>query len=68
MNLSSLAGSRVVAFLPQEARDIDNDHVLHPLFHHRLNFGPIRLISIAHAFNYRIAILRDGAKLAADSG
>ena len=39
MNLSSLARSRVVAFLPQEVRDIDNDHVLHPFFHHRLNFG-----------------------------
>ena len=31
MNLSSLARSRVVAFLPQEARDIDDD-VLNPFF------------------------------------
>ena len=68
MNLSSLARSRVVAFLPQEARDIDNDHVLHPFFHHRLDVGPIRLTSIAPAFNYRIAVLRDGAKLAARVG
>ena len=55
-------------FLPQEARDIDNDHVLHPFFHHRLGVGPIHLTSIAHAFNYRIAVLWDGAKLAARVG
>ena len=65
MNLSSLACNLVVAFLPQEARDIDDDHVLHPFSHHRLDVGPIRLTSIAHAFNYRIAVLRDGVKLAA---
>ena len=64
MNLSSLAHSRVVAFLPQEAIYIDDDHVLHPFFHHQLDVGPIRLTSIAHVFNYRIAVLRDGAKLA----
>ena len=28
-------------------------------------FSPIRLTSIAHAFNYRIAVLQDGAKLPA---
>ena len=50
INLSSLDRSRVVAFLPQEARDIYDDHFLNPFF--------------AHAF-YRIAVLRDGAKLAA---
>ena len=54
--------------MSQEARDIDNDHVLHTFFHHRLDVGPIRLTSITHAFNYRIAVLRDGAKLAARVG
>ena len=68
MNLSSLARSRVVAFLPQEARYIDDDHVLHLFFHHQLDVGPIRLTSIAQTFNYRIAVLRDGAKLAARVG
>ena len=68
MNLSSLARSRVVAFLSQEARDIDDDHVLHLFFHHRLDVGPIHLTSNAHAFNYSIAVLRDGAKLAARVG
>ena len=68
MNLSSLTRSRVDAFLPQVARSIDVDHVLHPFFNHRLDVGPIHLTSIAHASNYRIAVLRDGAKQAARVG
>ena len=57
MNLSSISRSRVDAFLPQEAKN-----------NHRLDVGPIRLTSIAHAFNYRIAVLRDGVKQAARVG
>ena len=41
---------------------------LHPFFMHQLDVGPIRLTSIAHAFNYCIAILRDGVKSAARVG
>ena len=33
-----------------------------------MDVGPIRLTSIAHAFNYRIAVLRDGVKSAARVG
>ena len=33
---------------------------LHPFFVHKLDSGPIRLMTIAHAFNYRVAVLRDG--------
>ena len=29
-----------------------------------MDSGPIRLITIAHAFNYRAAVLRDGVKSA----
>ena len=58
----------VMAILQNEARYIDDNHVLHPFFHHRLDVGPIRLTSIAHAFNYRIAVLRDGVKPAARVG
>ena len=68
MNLSSLTRSRVDAFLPQEARNIDIDHVLQPFCNHCVDVGPIRLTSIAYAFNYRIAVLRDGAKQAARVG
>ena len=38
---------------------------MYPFYCHRLDVGPIRLTSIAHAFNYRIAVLWDGVRLAA---
>ena len=37
-------------------------HVLHPLSVNRFNAGPVRLASIPHAFDYRIAVLWDGSK------
>ena len=37
---------------------------LHPFFVHKLDAGPIWLVTIAHAFNYRVAVLRDGVKSA----
>ena len=57
-----------MALPPHEARYIDDNHVLHPFIHHRLDVEPIHLTSIAHAFNYRIAVLRDGVKPAAHVG
>ena len=35
---------------------------------HRLDVGPICLTTIAHTFNYRVAVLRDGVKSAARVG
>ena len=35
---------------------------VHPYFTHRLAAGPICLATIAHAFNYRVAVLRDGVR------
>ena len=43
---------------------IDPGHGLHPFSVNRFDAGPVRLASIAHAFDYCIAVLRDGAKLA----
>ena len=43
---------------------IDGSCVLHPFSLHKLDAGPIRLMTIAHAFNYRMAVLRDGVKSA----
>ena len=37
---------------------------LHPFFAHKLDAGPIRLATIAHAFNYWVAVLKDGVKSA----
>ena len=37
---------------------------IHSFFAHKLDAGPIRLVTIAHAFNYRVAVLRYGVKSA----
>ena len=37
---------------------------LHLSFAHKLDSGPIRLMTIAHAVNYQVAVLRDGVKSA----
>ena len=36
---------------------------LHPLSVHKLDSGPIRLATITHAFNYRVAVMRDGVSI-----
>ena len=47
---------------------IDGSCVLHPFTTHKLDAGPIRLLTISHAFNYRMAVLRDGVKSAVRIG
>ena len=47
---------------------IDGSCVLHQFTLHKLDAGPIWLMTIAHAFNYRMAVLRDGVKSAAQVG
>ena len=47
---------------------MDATSSLHPLFMHRLDVGPIRLTTIAHVFNYQVAVLRDGVKSATRVG
>ena len=44
---------------------MDTTNSLHPFFVHRLDAGPIRPKTIAHAFNYCVTVLRDGVKSAA---
>ena len=43
---------------------IDNSSALHPFFPHKSDVGPVRQMTIAHAFNCRMAVLRDGVKSA----
>ena len=43
---------------------VDSSCVLHPFYVHKLDSGPVRLMTIAHAFNYCVAVLRDGARSA----
>ena len=68
MDVSSGSPGTVVTFLRQEVLLADATISLHPFFMHQLDFGPIRLTTIAHAFNYRVAVLRDGVKSAARVG
>ena len=43
-----------------QAVEIDSSCVIHPFYIHKMDSGPLRLMTIAHAFNYRVAVLRDG--------
>ena len=62
MDVSSGTHGSVVTFLPQEVLLVDATISLHPFFMHRLDVGSIRPTTIVHAFNYRVAVLRDGVK------
>ena len=68
MDVSSAAlSSAVVSFL-QKVLFVDATSNLHPFFTQRLDSSPIRITTIAHAFNYRVAVLRDGVKSATRVG
>ena len=64
VDVSSGAHDSVVTFFPQEVLLADTTISLHPFFMHRLDVGPISLTTIAHAFNYRVTVWRDGIKSA----
>ena len=36
---------------------VDSSCVFHPFYVHKLDSGPVRLMTIAHAFNYCVAVL-----------
>ena len=50
------------------ALKIDDACALHPFSVHKSYAGPVCLMTIAHAFNYRMAVLRDGVKSAVRVG
>ena len=62
MDASSGSPGSAVTFLPQEVLLVDATISLHPFFMHQLDVGPSKIV---HAFNYRVAVLRDGVKSAA---
>ena len=62
--LTVSVGPPVIPFATSAIR-IDDTSVLHPFFPpKKSDAGPIRLMTIAHAFNYRMAVLRNGVKSA----
>ena len=46
------------------SEELDSSSVIHPFHVHKMDSGPVRLMTIAHAFNYRVAVLRDGVRSA----
>ena len=44
--------------------ELDSSCVIHPFHVHKMDSGPVRLMTIAHAFNYRVAVLQDGVRSA----
>ena len=48
--------------------EVDSSCVIHPFCTHKMDSGPVRLMTIAHAFNYRVAVLRDGVRSAVRVG
>ena len=43
---------------------VDSSCVLHPFYVHKLDSDPVRLMTIAHAFNYHVAVQQDAVRLA----
>ena len=66
--VSSAALSSAMVPFSQAILRVDVSCDLHPFFAHKLDAGPIQLATIAHAFNYRVAVLRDGVKSATRVG
>ena len=60
MDVTSAPLSAALMPVTPSVLHVDVSCALHPLFVHKLDSGPIRLMTIAHAFNYRVAVLRDG--------
>ena len=56
--LTGSVGPEAIPF-PTTAIRMDDTCTLYPFSPHKSDAGPIRLMTIAHAFNYRMAVLRD---------
>ena len=54
--------------LDSKTVELDSSCVIHPFYVHKMDSGPVRLMTIAHAFNYRMAVLRDGVQSAVRVG
>ena len=68
MGVSSDSVSSTGILFATTALWIDETGVLHPFSRHKLDAGPVRLMTIVHAYNYCVAVLRDGVKLAVRVG
>ena len=68
MDIASARHNSVLIPVESRAVRIDSSCVIHPFYIHKMDSGPVRLMTIAHAFNYRLAVLRDGVRSAVRVG
>ena len=64
MDVSSATLISVQSRVESTPGELDSSCVIHPFHVHKMDSGPVRLMTIAHAFNYRVAVLRDGVRSA----
>ena len=64
MDVTSAPLISVLVPVEPPALRVDSPCVLHPFYVHKLDSCPVRLMTIAHAFNYCVAVLRDGVRSA----
>ena len=64
MDVSSATLISVQSRVESTSGELDSSCVIHPFHVHKMDSGPVRLMTIAHAFNYRVAVLRDGVRSA----
>ena len=62
VNVTSAPLISVPLQVESQTVEIDSSCVIHPFYIHKMDSGPVRLMTIAHAFNYRVAVLRDGVR------
>ena len=64
MDVSSATLISVQSRVESTSGELNSSCVIHPFHVHKMDSGPVRLMTIAHAFNYRVAVLRDGVRSA----
>ena len=64
VDVSSATLISVQSRVESTSGELDSSCVIHPFHVHKMDSGPVRLMTIAHAFNYRVAVLRDGVRSA----
>ena len=68
MDVTSAPRSSAVIPSSHSVLRVDVLCTLHPFFVYKMDSGPVWLMTIAHAFNYPVAVLRDGVKSAIGVG
>ena len=68
VDVSSATLISVQSKLENTSVELDSSCVIRQFHVHKMDSGPVKLMTIAHAFNYRVAVLRDGVRSAVRVG